>query len=58
MRCVDDRWRGPARRLGVYFGLVSDQPKPKIGSRKWWLNVAVSGACGIAGAELATHAFR
>jgi len=58
VRCVDDRWRGPTRRLSVYLGLVSDTPKPKIGSRKWWLSMAVSLACGLAGAELTTHAFR
>ena len=26
-------------RVGLYLGLVSDKPQPKIGSRTWWLNL-------------------
>ncbi|MEP7054841.1 MAG: hypothetical protein ABI912_06295 [Actinomycetota bacterium] len=41
---MNDRQRGRAWRAGDYLGLVSDKPKPKIGSRSWWLRTAVMSA--------------
>jgi len=41
---MDDGQRGRAWRVGEYLGLVSDKPRPKIGSRSWWLSVAFVSA--------------
>jgi len=42
---VKDGTRGRAWRLGEYFGLVTDKPKPKIGNRVWWLQLVFVAAC-------------
>jgi len=35
--------------VGEYLGLVSDKPKPKIGSRSWWFTVAFEAVCAAVG---------
>ncbi len=46
--------RGRAWRAGEYLGLVSDKPKPKIGSQAWWLNVLFIGAISVVTVSLLT----
>lgn len=42
---MKDRTRGRVWRVGEYLGLVTDQPRPKLGSRAWWLQLVSMGAC-------------
>lgn len=36
---------GRAWRVAEYLGLVTDKPKPKFGSRQWWLNILFISIC-------------
>ncbi len=46
---MNDGQRRRAWGVGEYLGLVSDKPKPKIGSRSWWLSVVFVSVCVAAG---------
>ena len=43
---MTDATHGRARRTAQYLGLVSDDPRPKVGSRQWWRGVSLAGAAG------------
>lgn len=36
-----------AWQVAEYLGLVSDKPRPKVGSRQWWLNNLLLFLCGV-----------
>jgi hypothetical protein len=36
-----------AWRLAEYLGLVTDKPKPKVGSRQWWLVISGAAVWGL-----------
>lgn len=36
-------------RVREYLGLVTDKPKPRVGGRLWWLQLAFVIACMAVG---------
>lgn len=52
---VADERHGPAWRVGEHLGLVTDRPKPRVGSRAWWLVVLGVGTVAAASVAVATR---
>jgi hypothetical protein len=47
---------GRAWRIALYLGLIEDQPKPWLGSRRWWLRLLFI-ALMVAGVVVMFHLF-